>query len=159
MLLLEGVRGSQVDEYHWYPALPSLPVRSAPLRSALMAAAARGPAYWNLPAAYTADQVVFTLAGRLLAGPASGSLRAALFGVLGDLPGVRLIPNARDPIGRPGTGIELRGLPTTPGARSAIEIIIAPRTYQFLGMTYGRAGAHTTYADIGAGLLTPGQRF
>jgi hypothetical protein len=26
-----------------------------------------------------------------------------------------------------------------------------------VGMMYGPAGAQTTYADIGAGLLTPGQ--
>lgn len=157
LILIERARPNSI-KYHLYPALYSLPVRAVPLWSALYAAAARGPAYWNLPRAYTADQVVFTLAGRLLEGPVSGSLRAALFEIIGQLPGVRLIQDATDAIGRHGTGIEMHGLPDKPGAPWTIELVIASHTYQFLGMSYGAVGSLTRYASIGTGLVTVPRR-
>jgi len=68
--------------------------------------------------------------------------------------GVRLIQHATDAIGRHGVGIDMRGLPDTPGSPWTTELIIAPHTYRFLGMIYGSAGWHTTYASIGSGLVT-----
>lgn len=143
------------DKYHLYPPLYSLPVRPAALRSALYAAAARGPAYWGLlEASYTPAEVVFTLAGRLLEGPVSGPLRAAVYQVIAGLPGVSLVQHATDAIGRHGVGIEMPGLRKSRSGPQWTELIIAPRTYRFLGMIYGNADWSTTYANIGSGLVT-----
>lgn len=152
--LVDSGRGG-FSEVHLYPALNSLPVRPSPLRSALYAAAARGPAYWGLPTSFSAAGMVFTLAGRLLQGPVSGPLRAAAYEVIAGLPGVRIIQHAIDAIGRYGVGIEMRGLPQEQaGAKWTSELIIAPRGYRFLGMSYANGSQHTAYATIASGLVT-----
>jgi hypothetical protein len=143
------------SKVHLYPALNSLPVSPAPLRSALYAATAHGPAYWGLPKAYTRDEVVFTMAGRLLEGPISGSLRAAVYEVIAGLPRVRLIQHATDALGRHGVGIEMHGLPPRlpDGLPWTGELVIAPRSYRFLGMNSTNGSKRAAFATIGTGLV------
>lgn len=139
---------------HLYPALGALPDQPAALRSALYAAARLGPAHWDMQPSYTADEVVFTLAGRLLEAPLSGALRAAVYRVIGGLPGVTLVTNATDAVGRHGVGIKMP-LPSFDGSGNGTsELIINPATYQFLGMDAGNASFQSQWADIGSGLLT-----
>ncbi|MGH3215706.1 MAG: CU044_5270 family protein, partial [Trebonia sp.] len=142
-----------------YPALGALPDEPAALRSALYAASGLGPAHWGMESSYTADEVVFTLAGRLLEAPLSGTLRAAVYQVIAGLPGVTLVRNATDVTGRRGVGIEMtlpspKGPPSLQGTNGTIELIISPATYQFLGMDTDSAIFQTQWADIGSGLLT-----
>jgi hypothetical protein len=84
---------------HWYPAPNSLPTTPATLRDALTVAAGNGDAHWGLPA-MPSDQLIFTLASRLLEAPISGSLRAALYEMIAQLP--RGVPGPeRHRCGRP----------------------------------------------------------
>ncbi len=138
---------------HYYPPLGSLPDTPAALRSALYAAAGLGPAYWTLPSTYTANDVVFTLVGRLLEAPVSGALRALVYQVIAGLPAVTLVRTATDAIGRHGVGIQL-SLPALPGTEWTLEIIIDPVTYRFLGMDSESGSWHQETADIGSGLVT-----
>ena len=136
----------------WYPALNSLPTTPAALRTALAAAAARGGDYWGLPR-YSAEQIAFLLVSRLLEGPVSGSLRAALYQVVAQAPGVSLVPNATDAAGRHGTGILLRIASAQFGSMT-ITFIITPGTYRFLGWTQVAPGEVGHIADLGSGLIT-----
>jgi hypothetical protein len=142
-----------------YPALSALPDEPAALRSALDAAARLGPAHWGVQASYTTDDVVFTLAGRLLEAPLSGALRAAVYQVIAELPGVTLVRNATDVMGRHGDGIEmtlpaLKGSPSQRGSSWTIEFIISRATFQFLGLDTASAIFTSERADIGSGLLS-----
>jgi len=136
----------------WYPALNSLPTAPAALRAALSAAAARGGDYWGLPRYSSTEQIAFLLASRLLEGPVSGSLRAALYEVISQVPGVSLLQNVTDAAGRHGTGILLPIRSPRYGTLT-ITFIITPGTYRFLGWTQEAPGnvAHT--ADLGSGLV------
>lgn len=136
-----------------YPALNTLPTSPAALRAALYAAAAKGGPAWNLESGTKTDAIVTILVGRLLNVPLSGQLRAGLYEILAQMPGVTLVPNAVDPLGRPGTGILMKwdflgyGLGT-------IETIFANGTYQVLGGGEVMPGQSDSSAIIGQGLVT-----
>jgi hypothetical protein len=154
-----SARGPEMRASHYYPPLDSLPGKPAPLRSALYTAAGLGAAYWNMQSFFTADDVVFTLAGRLLEAPLPGTLRAAVYQVIAGLPGVTLVRSATDAVGRHGVGIQLSLLPAAgvrpaATARWVAELIIDPATYKFLGMDTEVAGTQWESADIGSGLVT-----
>lgn len=138
-----------------YPALDSLPGKPAALRSALYAAATLGPAHWQLfGASYSSDDVVFMLASRLLQVPLPGPLRAAVYEVIASLPGVTLVPNATDALGRHGTGIEMRDQVNDGGGQLTIEFIVAPGTYRYLGLEVRAPGWLHQFAVIRTGLVT-----
>lgn len=155
--VLRGIfsRRTELQARHYYPPLGALPDKPAALRSALSAAAGLGPGYWGMQVTYTTEDVIFTLAGRLLDAPASGALRAAVYQVIAGLPGVTLIRDATDAAGRRGVGVQLH-LPSPSGGRWTLELIIDPVTYQFLGTgMYSKiAGWQSQIADVGSGLVT-----
>jgi hypothetical protein len=136
-----------------YPALDTLPTSPAALRAALYAAAARGGAAWHLPAGYSADAIVESLISILITVPMSGPLRAAVYEVLAQVPGVTLDRNAVDVTGRHGIGIIMKldypgSLPLTR------EIIFAPGTFTVLGGSIIMPGMQEKSAIIGNGLVT-----
>ena len=149
---LEQMR-SPLHPSYGYPALNTLPTSPAALQAALYAAAAKGGAAWGVPSVHSADVIVALLVGQLLDVPLSGQLRAGLYEVLAQMPGVTLVPNAVDPLGRHGTGIVMKwnfpgyGLGTT-------ELIFAPGTYQVLGGGDVMPGQSVSAAIIGQGLVT-----
>jgi hypothetical protein len=65
------------------------------------------------------------------------ALTAELFQALGDIPGVTVVRNAVDPAGRHGVAFRL---PTSPSG-AYDEIILDPRSYQFMGMDSSSAAA------------------
>jgi hypothetical protein len=148
-----------MQQFHYYPPLGALPDKPAALRSALYTAAGLGGTYWGLQSSNTADEVVFALAGRLLEAPPPGALRAAVYQVIAGLPGVSLVGNATDAVGRHGVGIKLslrsvaKGRPHAT-ARWTIELIIDPATCKFLGTDMDSANFRSESADIGSGLVT-----
>ena len=136
-----------------YPALNTLPTSPGALRAALYAAAARGGAAWNLPTVHSADVIVAILIGRLLGVPLSGQLRASLYEVLAQMPGVTLVPNAVDAAGRHGTGVVMKW--DYPGyGLGTVETIFAPRTYAVLGGDDIMPGQRVSSAILGSGLVT-----
>jgi hypothetical protein len=143
----------RLSDRHYYPALGSLPDTPAALRSALYAAATLGPAYWEMPSSSTANEIVLTLLGRLLEAPLPGSLRAAVYQVIAEVPGVTLVSHATDAIGRPGVGIQMT-LPPVGGGKRTVELIIARGTYHFLGIDSDFPEVQGQQADIGSGLVT-----
>jgi hypothetical protein len=144
---------SPLHPSYLYPALNTLPISPAALRAALYAAAAKGGSAWDLRSGLPTDVIVAVLVGRLLDVPLSGPLRAGLYEVLAQMPGVTLVPNAVDPLGRHGTGILMKwnfpgyGLGTT-------ETIFAPGTYQVLGGGDVMPGQRVSSAIVGEGLVT-----
>jgi hypothetical protein len=150
--ILEQLR-SPLHPSYGYPALNTLPTSPAALRAALYAAAAKGGAAWGVPSVHSTDVIVALMVGRLLNVPLSGQLRAGLYEVLAQMPGVTLVPNAVDPLGRHGTGIVMKwnfpgyGLGTT-------ELIFAPGSYQVLGGGDVMPGQSVSAAIIGQGLVT-----
>jgi hypothetical protein len=150
--ILEQARETTNPIYS-YPALNTLPTKPAALRAALYAAAARGGAAWGLPTVGSTQVVLDIIIGRLFSVPLSGPLRAALYEVLAQLPGVTLVRNAVDAAGRHGTGIELPWY--YPGyGQGTIETVFAPRTYQVLGGNNIMPGQRIYYAFLGSGLVT-----
>ena len=147
------MRSASKPTYHLYPALNTLPTSPASLRTALYAAAARGGAAWGLPTVHSADAIVASLIETLMAVPISGPLRAALYGLLAQTPGVTLVPNAVDAAGRHGTGIVTNW--DYPGyGRGTVETIFAPRTYTVLGGDNIMPGQRVDSAILGSGLVT-----
>jgi hypothetical protein len=136
-----------------YPALNTLPTSAAALRTALYAAAAKGGAAWDLPSVHSTDAVVAILVGRLLGVPLSGPLRAGLYELLAQMPGVTLVPNAMDAAGRHGTGIIMKWNYPGYGLGTA-ETIFAPGTYQVLGGGDVMPGQRVSAAIVGEGLVT-----
>jgi hypothetical protein len=136
-----------------YPALNTLPTSAAALRTALYAAAAKGGAAWDLPSVHSTDVVVAILVGRLLGVPLSGPLRAGLYELLAQMPGVTLVPNAMDAAGRHGTGIIMKWNYPGYGLGTA-ETIFAPGTYQVLGGGDVMPGQRVSAAIVGEGLVT-----
>lgn len=122
---------------HWYPAPGSLPTGPGALLAQLEAEASHGAAYWSLqpPAgsSLTREQIVFELVERLLQGPISGALRAALYEAVVHIPRVALVPHAVDALGRPGVGVSMQ----VPGENGSVlmtyEFILNAHTYSFLG--------------------------
>jgi hypothetical protein len=136
-----------------YPALNTLPTSPAALRAALYAAAARGGAAWDLPSVHSADVIVDILIGRLMGVPMSGPLSAALYGLLAQMPGATLVPNAVDAAGRHGTGIVMNW--DYPGyGLGTVETIFDPRTYAVLGGNNIMPGQRVYFATLGSGLVT-----
>lgn len=151
--VLKGFRPSPKAGYI-YPALNTLPASPAALRAALYAAAARGGPAWGMPSSASADQIVFSMISRLVQVPLSGSLRAALYEVIARIPGVMLVRNAADAVGRHGTGIVIKW--DYPGyGTGTVEIIFAPRTYTVLGEDQIMPGQRVYSANLGSGLVTP----
>jgi hypothetical protein len=136
-----------------YPALNTLPTTPAALRAALYAAAARGGAAWGLPSVHSADVIVSIMIGTLMGVPLSGPLRAALYEVLAQMPGVTLVPNAVDVAGRRGTGIVMKWDYPGYGLGTA-ESIFAPGTYALLGGNNIMPGQRVYFATMGSGLVT-----
>jgi hypothetical protein len=138
---------------HLYPALNTLPTGPAALRAALYAAAARGGAAWSLPTVHSADLIVDMLITRLMGVPLPGSLRAALYELLAQMPGVTLVRNAVDVAGRHGTGIVMKW--DYPGyGRGSWETIFAPGTYAILGGGNVMPGQRVYFATLSTGLVT-----
>jgi hypothetical protein len=150
--VLKEMRSPSKPSY-LYPALNTLPTSPAALRAALYAAAARGGAAWGLPSVHSADVIVSILIGRLQAVPLSGPLRASLYEVLAQMPGVALVRNAVDAAGRHGTGIVMKW--DFPGyGLGTVETIFAPRTYAVLGGDDIMPGLRDYSAIMGSGLVT-----
>jgi hypothetical protein len=150
--VLKQMRSPSKPSYE-YPALNTLPTSPAALRAALYVAAARGGAAWVLPTVHSADVIVAILIGRLLGVPLSGQLRASLYEVLAQMPGVTLVPNAVDAAGRHGTGIVMKW--DYPGyGLGTVETIFAPRTYTVLGGDDIMPGQRVSSAILGSGLVT-----
>lgn len=124
----------------------------AALRAALTTAAGHGGVYWGLPS-MPSDQIVFELTSRLLEAPISGSLRAALYEMIAQLPGVSLVPNATDAAGRHGTGILLQFRSAGHGPSTSM-LVVAPGTYEFLGWTDVSPTQVVHTADLSSGLVT-----
>lgn len=137
---------------HWYPAPDSLPKTPAALRADLTTAAGHGAVYWGLPS-MPSDQLVFDLTSRLLEAPISGSLRAALYEMIAQLPGVSLVQNVTDAVGRHGTGILLHFQSAVHGPSTSM-LIVAPGTYKFLGWTDISTTQVVHTADLSSGLVT-----
>jgi hypothetical protein len=88
-----------------YPDLSLLPTTPDALRAELYAAADRGPGYWEMTTD-DKDAIVFGLITRILeSGVDGGPLRAALYRVVEQVPGVSITFGAKDLIGRTGAGI------------------------------------------------------
>jgi hypothetical protein len=136
-----------------YPALNTLPASPAALRAALYAAAARGGATWGLPGVRSQDVIVTFLISRLLEAPLSGPVRAALYGLLAQTPGVTLVRDAVDADGRHGTGIRWNWDYPEYGP-GTMEVIFNPQTYAMLGGNDVMPGIHSTFAIMGSGLVT-----
>ena len=150
--VLKEMRSRSNPSYD-YPALNTLPTSPAALRAALYAAAARGGAAWGLPTVHSADVIVAALIERVMGVPISGPLRAALYELLAQTPGVTLVPNAVDAAGRHGTGIVMNW--DYPGyGRGTMEIIFAPGTYAVLGGNNIMPGQRVYFATLGSGLVT-----
>jgi hypothetical protein len=150
---VQEMRSASKPTYYLYPALNTLPTSPAALRTALYAAAARGGAAWGLPTVHSADAIVASLIETLMAVPISGPLRAALYELLAQTPGVTLVPNAVDAAGRHGTGIVMKW--DYPGyGRGTTETIFAPRTYTVLGGNNIMPGQRVYFATLGSGLVT-----
>jgi hypothetical protein len=150
---LKEMRSASKPTYYLYPALNTLPTGPAALRAALYAAAARGGAAWGLPTVHSADAIVASLIETLLGVPISGPLRAALYELLAQTPGVTLVPNAVDAAGRHGTGIVTNW--DYPGyGRGTTETIFAPGTYAVLGGNDIMPGQRVYFATLGSGLVT-----
>jgi hypothetical protein len=149
---LKQMRSPSKPSYD-YPALNTLPTSPAALRAALYAAAARGGAAWNLPTVHSTDVIVSILIGNLLGVPLSGQLRASLYEVLAQMPGVTLVPNAVDAAGRHGTGVVMKWDYPGYGLGTA-ETIFAPGTYAVLGGDNIMPGQRVYFATLGSGLVT-----
>ncbi|MFC4010163.1 CU044_5270 family protein [Nonomuraea purpurea] len=75
---------------------------------------------WQVPSAKQ-DEILFDQAAELLLDlPTPAPVRAALFRLLADLPGVRSLGDVRDPLGRAATGVALRECESRYGAESRI---------------------------------------
>lgn len=149
---------STSEPSYLYPALNTLPTSPAALRAALYAAAARGGAAWGLPSVHSANVIVAALLEQLLGVPLSGPLRAALYELLAQMPGVTLVPNAVDVAGRHGTGIVMKW--DYPGyGLGTMETIFAAGTYAVLGGNNIMPGQRVYFATLGSGLVTlPGPK-
>jgi hypothetical protein len=150
---LKAMRSASKPTYYLYPALNTLPTSPAALRAALYAAAARGGAAWGLPTVHSADAIVASLIETLMGVPMSGPLRASLYELLAQTPGVTLVPNAVDAAGRHGTGIVTNW--DYPGyGQGTTETIFAPGTYTVLGGNNIMPGQRVYFAIMGSGLVT-----
>jgi hypothetical protein len=102
---------------------------------------------------HSADVIVSILIGNLLGVPLSGQLRASLYEVLAQMPGVTLVPNAVDAAGRHGTGVVMKWHYPGYGPGTA-ETIFAPGTYAVLGGNNIMPGQRVYFATLGSGLVT-----
>lgn len=85
-------------------------------------------------------------------------LTAELYRALGDIPGIKVDDHVLDLAGQPGIGfiVHLPGA-TGPAARFALEIVVNPRTYQFMG--FQRLGQPNGVAVVRQALVSgPGVR-
>jgi len=87
------------------------------------------------PADPTFSQYVFTWAGALLGGPASRSTKAALCRLLAAQPGIQVMPQVTDPLGRTGVAV---------GDGTGSYLIIDQRTGQLLATTSSPVHAGST---------------
>lgn len=105
----ESLQGDRIPGYD----VSTLPVDPARLEAALR----------PVPNGMREDEEVMEVAANLLAeSNPSPELRAALFEVLADLPGIKLLGQVTDPLGRSGTGILI------PRGPSNEELIFDPST-------------------------------
>lgn len=120
--------------------LEHLPASPSRLAAALRQAARR----WIVtPAsAGTVNSVLFRSAFDLLRAPISPRVRAAVFRVLAELPGVRSVGRIRDPRGRLGYGVQMSGA-VYPGHnrftdqfRFTDTLVVSPRTGNALANMY-----------------------
>jgi len=149
--------------------LEHLPASPSRLAAALRQAARR----WIVtPAsAGTVNSVLFRSAFDLLRAPISPQVRAAVFRVLAQLPGVRSVGRIRDPRGRLGYGVQMSGA-VFPGHNKYTDpfrftdtLVVSPRTGNALANMYTEhQGGRTTAVEdailLGQGWTNrgPGQR-
>jgi hypothetical protein len=84
--------------------------------------------------------------GLLSGGPLPPKLSAALYRIIADLPGMRLIGPTHDPLGRPGVAVGYF-FPHQPGR---IELILNPRTGAFLAERAISLDPRTMHAPVGS---------
>jgi hypothetical protein len=94
------------------------------------------------PANPTFSQYVFTWAGALLGGPASQSTKAALYRILAAQPGIQVVPQVTDPLGRIGVAV---------GDGTGSYLLIDPRAGQLLATTTSPVHANGTISATAGG--------
>jgi hypothetical protein len=98
------LQSADARTHRYYPDLHSLSTHPEAMRAALYAAAARGPRYWGM----TSDDknaIVFGLIARIVESGGDQWLYAPLYQVLEQVPGVSMIPDTTDIVGRRATSI------------------------------------------------------
>lgn len=119
-----------------YAYLAHLPSSVPALRAVLVANNRKyGPAAGVPPGASGVFGSILAVLGTFALPP---RLQAEFYGVLASLPGVRFDTSVRDGAGRPGVGLYL-----VEYGWLRQEIIVSPRTYQYLGNTSVAVQAHT----------------
>jgi hypothetical protein len=137
------------------PEVADLPTDPAKLTSVLASGAlGTGQSIASSPVA------VFERAARLLVGPTSGmtsALASALFQVMADQPGAKLLGRVTDHNGQPGEGVELKSVVSTTGVRALSEVIVDPKRGRVLEVDYASPPATTTTdgGSKGLGTLSP----
>lgn len=102
---------------------------------------------------------VFERAARLLVGPTSGmtpALASALFQVMADQPGAKLLGRVADHNGQPGEGVALENAVPTTGVRALSEVIVDPQRGRVLEVDYATPPSTRTTGGTSKGLGTLG---
>jgi hypothetical protein len=118
-----GESGPVAQDYVWVASLPTDPVRlRRALRSSFGDKGDDGPEMrWQV------------ITDALRRGITSPKLLAALFRLAAEIPGARVIPNLRDDLGRPATGIQYVTRLDPADAPQTEQLILDARTLRYLG--------------------------
>jgi hypothetical protein len=123
---------------------PQPPGPPTPEQREALARDPRALRQYLLTSAYGAPSAILRAAGELLLAPSSPALRAAVFRVLADEPGVRWLGTARDPLNRPAMVLATRA--AQDGNVFDNELLLDPVTYVPLGtqtvLVKGNGGKH-----------------
>lgn len=117
-----------------HPDARYLPTDPGALRARLYSDAAHGRGQFPGEPKRQRDEAVFTRVYRLAQIPIPSKLRAALYEVLATVPGVGLVPDARDALGRRGVAVSWSKHEDWGDDR--VEIILDAKTYRYLGSRY-----------------------
>ncbi|WP_121713143.1 CU044_5270 family protein [Streptomyces sp. E5N91] len=109
-----------------YEDLQALPPNSGELRRHLEGLYARENSADTAGAGR--DAFVLRQAGNLATMPVKPGVRAAAYRVMAELPGVRVVGNVTDPLGREGVGVEIPRTYRTPAGTTQQRLVIDPST-------------------------------